>query len=132
MAVSRQSLKRSDSLRKASEARLKVGLASKLDVFRAELQAAQTQEALVRSEAALETALEQFRALLGLPAGRSGGARGRGPARTRSTTASSPSRSCWPARRERRLELRGSPATRSRTRAAPPPSPSRTSCPSST
>ena len=68
VGVSRQSLKRGDSLRKASEARLKVGLVSKLDVFRADLQAAQTQEALVRSEAGLETALEQFRALLGLPA----------------------------------------------------------------
>jgi outer membrane protein len=41
---------------------------SKLDVFRADLQAAQTQEALVRSEAGLQSALEQFRALLGLPA----------------------------------------------------------------
>jgi len=68
VGVSRQSLKRGESLRKASEARLKVGLVSKLDVFRADLQAAQTQEALVRSEAALQTALEQFRALLGLPA----------------------------------------------------------------
>ena len=37
--MSRQSLKRSQSLREASDARLKVGLASKLDVFRAELQA---------------------------------------------------------------------------------------------
>jgi outer membrane protein TolC len=68
LAVSRQSLKRGESLRKASEARLKVGLVSKLDVFRADLQASQTQEAMVRSEAGLETALEQFRALLGLSA----------------------------------------------------------------
>jgi outer membrane protein TolC len=67
VGVSRQSLKRGESLRTASEARLKVGLVSKLDVFRADLQAAQTEEALVRSEAALQTALEQFRALLGLP-----------------------------------------------------------------
>jgi outer membrane protein len=66
LRVSRQSLKRSDSLREASEARMKVGLASKLDVFRAELQSSQTQEALVQSQAALETALEQFRLLLGL------------------------------------------------------------------
>lgn len=48
---------------------MRVGLASKLDVFRAELQASQTQEALVQSEAALETALEQFRVLLGLDPG---------------------------------------------------------------
>jgi outer membrane protein TolC len=65
--VSRQSLRRSDNLRKASEARLQVGLVSKLDVFRADLQAAQTQEALVRSQAGLQASLEQFRALLGLP-----------------------------------------------------------------
>ena len=67
LTVSEQSLKRSRSLLKASEARLKVGLASKLDVFRAELQAAQTEDSLVRSEAALESAKEQLRALLALP-----------------------------------------------------------------
>ncbi len=69
LAVSRQSLKRSQSLLLASEARLKVGLASKLDVFRAELQAAQTEDSLVRSEAALQSALERLRALLALPPG---------------------------------------------------------------
>ncbi|HEY6554437.1 MAG TPA: TolC family protein [Vicinamibacteria bacterium] len=69
LTVSRQSLKRSQSLLKASEARLKVGLASKLDVFRAELQAAQTEDSLVRSEAALQSALEQLRSLLALPPG---------------------------------------------------------------
>ena len=69
LAVSRQSLKRSESLREASEARMKVGLASKLDVFRAELQASQTQEALVQSQAELDGALEQFRILLGLDPG---------------------------------------------------------------
>jgi outer membrane protein TolC len=66
LAVARQSLKRSESLLKASEARLQVGLVSKLDVFRAELQASQAQDAMVRSQAGLETALEQFRVLLGL------------------------------------------------------------------
>jgi outer membrane protein len=65
LAVARQSLKRSQSLLKASEARLQVGLVSKLDVFRAELQASQAQDAMVRSQAALDTALEQFRVLLG-------------------------------------------------------------------
>ena len=69
VSVSRQSLKRSESLRKASEARLKIGLASKLDVFRTEIQASQTEDALVRSEAALQAALEQFRFLLALPPG---------------------------------------------------------------
>jgi outer membrane protein TolC len=65
LAVARQSLARSEGLLKASEARLAVGLVSKLDVFRAQLQAAQTRETMVRSEAALQDALEQFRALLG-------------------------------------------------------------------
>jgi outer membrane protein TolC len=66
LAVARQSFKRSEALQRASEARLNVGLASKLDVFRAQLQAAQAEEAMVRSQAALESALEQFRFLLGL------------------------------------------------------------------
>lgn len=65
LAVARQSLARSDGLLRASEARLAVGLVSKLDVFRAQLQAAQTRETMVRSEAALQDALEQFRTLLG-------------------------------------------------------------------
>jgi outer membrane protein len=64
--VARQGLERSADLRKASEARMKVGLASKLDVFRAELQSSQTEEALVQAQSGLETALEQFRILLGL------------------------------------------------------------------
>ncbi len=69
VSVSRQSLKRSDNLKKASDARLKIGMASKLDVFRTELQASQTEDALLRSEAALVTALEQLRFLLALPPG---------------------------------------------------------------
>lgn len=64
--VSRQSLERSEGLATASDARLKVGLASKLDLFRAQLQASQAQEAMVQSGAALEGALEGFRLLLGL------------------------------------------------------------------
>ena len=66
VAVARQSQERSLRLKIASEARLKVGLASKLDVLRAELQASQAESAAVASESALETALEQFRSLLGL------------------------------------------------------------------
>jgi outer membrane protein TolC len=69
VTVARSSLKRSESLKKASDARLKVGLASKLDVFRAELQTAQTEDAMVRSEAGLESALEQLRAVLALGPG---------------------------------------------------------------
>ncbi len=68
LAVARQSLKRSESLLKASEARLQVGLVSKLDVFRAELQASQAQESMVRAETSLENALESFRSILGLAA----------------------------------------------------------------
>jgi outer membrane protein TolC len=67
VSVARQSLKRSDTLRRASEARLQVGLVSKLDVFRTELQSSQTEDSMVRSEAALRTALEQFRFLLAVP-----------------------------------------------------------------
>jgi outer membrane protein len=69
LEVARQSLERTESLRKSSEARLEVGLASKLDVFRAELQAAQARDAMVRSQSALATALERFRGLLALPPG---------------------------------------------------------------
>jgi outer membrane protein TolC len=67
LAVARQSLERSESLRRASAARLEVGLVSKLDVYRAELQASQAQESMVRAETSLEAELERFRTLLGLP-----------------------------------------------------------------
>ena len=66
LAVARQSLDRSESLRRASTARLEVGLVSKLDVYRAELQASQAQESMVRAETSLEAELEHFRTLLGL------------------------------------------------------------------
>jgi len=65
--VARQSLARTQTLLRSSNARLEVGMASKLDVFRAELQAAQARDAMVRTEAALQTALERFRGLLALP-----------------------------------------------------------------
>jgi outer membrane protein TolC len=67
LAVASQSLQRTRDLLRASEARLKVGLVSKLDVFRAQLQASQAEEAMVRSQAALQDALERFRFLLGFP-----------------------------------------------------------------
>ncbi len=63
--VSEQSLTRSEALRDASQARMQVGLASRLDVLRAELQAAQAQEALLSGRTSLQTALERFRILLG-------------------------------------------------------------------
>lgn len=67
--VARQSLKRSQELARASAARMQVGLASKLDVLRAELQAAQAEAAVVAAETAKGTALERFRVLLGLDPG---------------------------------------------------------------
>jgi len=65
--VAGQSLQRTEGLLKSSKARLEVGLASKIDVFRAELQASQARDAMVRSRAALASALERFRALLAIP-----------------------------------------------------------------
>ncbi len=66
LGVARQSLKRNQALLSASEARLKVGLVSKLDVFRAELLAAQARESEVAALTSLQTAIESFRSLLGL------------------------------------------------------------------
>jgi outer membrane protein TolC len=68
LAVARQSHKRAESLLQASQARLEVGLVSKLDVFRAELLAAQAQEAMLLAETSLQTELERFRSRLGLSA----------------------------------------------------------------
>jgi len=67
LAVAQQSQQRSLRLKEASEARLKVGLASKLDVLRAELQASQAEAAAVAAQSGLENALERFRFLLALP-----------------------------------------------------------------
>ncbi|MGE0453446.1 MAG: TolC family protein [Vicinamibacteria bacterium] len=67
--VARQSQRRGEELRAASAARMEVGLASRLDVLRAELQAAQAGESAVAAQAALDGALEQFRLLLGLSPG---------------------------------------------------------------
>ena len=68
LGVARQSLKRAEALLQASQARLEVGLVSKLDVFRAELLAAQAQEAMLQAETSLQNELERFRSRLGLPA----------------------------------------------------------------
>jgi outer membrane protein TolC len=69
LEVARQSLSRTETLLRSSSARLEVGMASKLDVFRAELQASQARESMVRSEASLASALERFRAILALSPG---------------------------------------------------------------
>ena len=65
LAVAAQSLERNQKLMQASEARMTAGLASKLDVYRAELQVSYAQDAMVTSETQLATALETFRVLLG-------------------------------------------------------------------
>jgi len=64
--VAEKSLDRNKELLRASEARLKVGLASKLDVFRAELQLSQAEEALISRREALELAVDGFKFNLGL------------------------------------------------------------------
>ncbi len=64
--VAEKSAERSRELLRASEARLKVGLASKLDVFRAELQLSQAEQSLITREEALELAMDTFKFNLGL------------------------------------------------------------------
>lgn len=59
--VAEGSLTRNRELLRASEARLEVGLASKLDVFRAELQLSQAEEALILRREGLELALDAFK-----------------------------------------------------------------------
>jgi len=67
LEVAESSLQRSLELAEASEQRMAVGLASRLDVLRAELQAEQARDAALSARTSLESALEQFRSLLGLP-----------------------------------------------------------------
>jgi outer membrane protein len=64
--VADKSRRRSEELLRASEARLKVGLASRLDVLRAELQLSQAEEALINRREALEQAMDNFKFSLGL------------------------------------------------------------------
>jgi outer membrane protein TolC len=66
LEVAESSLQRSLDLAEASEKRMAVGLASRLDVLRAELQAEQARDAALSAQTALDSTLEQFRALLGL------------------------------------------------------------------
>lgn len=65
LSVARQSAVRSVALRKASEARLDVGLSNKLDVYRAQLSESQAEQSAVQAETSLQTAIEQFHFLLG-------------------------------------------------------------------
>ncbi|MGH9461013.1 MAG: TolC family protein [Vicinamibacteria bacterium] len=64
--VAEGSVERSKELLRASEARLKVGLASQLDVFRAELLLSQAEESLINREEARELAMDTFKFNLGL------------------------------------------------------------------
>ncbi len=64
--VAEKSFQRNKELLRASEARLEVGLASKLDVFRAELQLSQAEEGVIFRKEALELALDSFKFSLGL------------------------------------------------------------------
>lgn len=65
LLVARQSAERSIALRKASEARMEVGLSNKLDVYRAQLSEAQADQSMVSAETSLQGAIERFRFLLG-------------------------------------------------------------------
>jgi len=66
LEIARQSEERNDQLKRASEARLGVGLSSRLDVLRADLQARRAAAAAIDAASGLQTGLESFRALLAL------------------------------------------------------------------
>jgi outer membrane protein TolC len=62
-----RSLARATRLRTTSEARSRVGLATELDVLRADLLASQSEVALVAQREALESALDGLKTLIGRP-----------------------------------------------------------------
>jgi outer membrane protein TolC len=64
-----RALDRASLLRKASEARTKVGLATQLDVLRAELLASQAEVNLATQREALDESLDRLAVLLGRPVG---------------------------------------------------------------
>ena len=63
--AAQRALNRARQLRTSSEARSKVGLATELDVLRADLLASQSEAALVGQQEALETVLDGLKLLLG-------------------------------------------------------------------
>ena len=63
--AAQRALDRAGRLRMQSEARSKVGLATELDVLRADLLASQSETALVGQQESLETALDALKLLLG-------------------------------------------------------------------
>lgn len=70
IGVHERAVERADLLKQAAEAKLKVGMASKMDVFRAELQLLNAQNRLVDARASLENELRRFNVLLGNAADR--------------------------------------------------------------
>ncbi|GAK50323.1 hypothetical protein U14_01551 [Candidatus Moduliflexus flocculans] len=65
IGVHERAVERADLLKQAAEAKLKVGMASKMDVFRAELQLLNAQNRVVDARASFENALRRFNVLLG-------------------------------------------------------------------
>ncbi|PID57805.1 hypothetical protein CSB45_06175 [candidate division KSB3 bacterium] len=65
IAVNERSVERTQLLYRAAEAKLKVGMASKMDVFRAKLQTLTAENSLVDAHASLEHAKRRFNLLLG-------------------------------------------------------------------
>jgi len=65
LEVHERALERAKTLQQAAEAKLKIGMASKMDVFRAELQALTSENNLGDAQEALENAKRYFNLLLG-------------------------------------------------------------------
>ncbi len=67
--VNERALERANTLLQAAEAKLKIGLASKMDVFRAELQMLTAENGLVDAKESLENTKRRFNLLLGVDLG---------------------------------------------------------------
>lgn len=67
--ASTRAVERARRLRTASDARSKVGLATELDVLRADLLASQSEAALVAQQELLESAVDALNTLIGRPSG---------------------------------------------------------------
>ena len=67
--VNLRALERANTLLQAAEAKLKVGMASKMDVFRAELQVLTAENGLVDAKESLENTKRRFNLLLGVDLG---------------------------------------------------------------
>jgi outer membrane protein len=70
VAAAERALERARHLRTASDARSKVGLATELDVLRADLLGSQSEAALVAQRETAETAMDALSTLIGRPADR--------------------------------------------------------------